>query len=103
MSGAPPDFSALLWPSAYTFHMDEHHCSFYKIFWNYTLLKVYLKLFIDLQDGRDCWGAESERERRREEMVDEKEGSRLGGGKIALNISPTRQFFCLWDLAVGAN
>ena len=48
-------------------------------------------------------GARKVRERRREEMVDEKEGSRLGGGKIALIISPTWQFFCLWDSAVCAN
>ena len=48
-------------------------------------------------------GARKERERWREEMIDEKEGSRLGGGKIALNISQNRQFFCLWDSAVGAN
>ena len=53
-------------------------------------------------------GAQSERKRERwregrRRFMSECDGSRLGGGKIALKVSSEMQFFCLWNSAVPAN
>ena len=73
--------------------MSEHHC---KVVWNFTLSIRTAGWPRSIRRGKK----EREGEKR---CLSESAGSRLGGGKTALNIISIGLFFCFLDSVVGAN